>query len=121
MNSQRIAGLEKEMARVVSRLFMEEVKNKKISGVVSVTKVKLSQDSKRAVIYVSILKLGQELNEEKIKEGFGEVRGFIRKRLAEEIRLRYTPEIELKLDDSIEYGARINKLINDLKIEKSES
>jgi len=115
MNKQRIAGVEKEISRVLSRLFFEEIKNPKINGMVSVTKLRVAPDLKTAKVYLSVLDLRPGDNRAEIEQGFKEIRGFLRKRVSEEMSLRYIPEFTLILDDSIEYGVKINKMIKDLK------
>lgn len=114
MKRQRLAGIEKEMARVISQVLMEEVKNPKIKGLVSVTKVNVTEDLKFADVYFSVM--GQEnSNTTEVTEGLNQIKGFLRKRVAEEIEIRYIPEIRVKLDDSIEHAIKISKLLNDLK------
>lgn len=114
MKRQRLAGIEKEMARVISQVLMEEVKNPKIKGLVSVTKVNVTEDLKFADVYFSIM--GQESKDSaEVTEGLNQIKGFLRKRVAEEIEIRYIPEIRVKLDDSIEHAIKISKLLNDLK------
>ena len=53
---------------------------------------------------------------EEVLEALNQIKGFLRKRVAEEIDIRYTPEIRVKLDDSIENAIKITKLLNDLKV-----
>ncbi len=118
MKKYRLESIEKEMARVIGKLLYEEVRNPKIKGIISVMRVNVTPDLKYADVYVSILPLkNEEINKkEEIMEGFDEIRGFIRKKLASEIRLRYIPEVRIKLDDTIEYGIKINKILNELKV-----
>ena len=114
MKRQRLAGIEKEMARVISKVLMEEVKNPKVKGLVSVTNINVTEDLKFADVYFSIM--GQEnVNTDEVVEGLNQIKGFLRKRVAEEIEIRYIPEIRVKLDDSIEHAIKISKLLNDLK------
>lgn len=114
MKRQRLAGIEKEMARVISQVLMEEVKNPKIKGLVSVTKINVTEDLKFADVYFSVM--GQENRDTaEVLEGLNQIKGFLRKRVAEEIEIRYIPEIRVKLDDSIEHAIKISKLLNDLK------
>ena len=49
-------------------------------------------------------------------EALNEIKGFVRKRVAEEVDIRYTPEIRVKLDNSMENAMKITKLLNDLKV-----
>lgn len=120
MKRQRLAGIEKEISRVISSVLLSEIKNPNIRGLVSVTKVRVTEDLKFADTYFSIMppitSEGQRtIEREKILEALEEVRGFLRKRIAEEINLRFVPEVRVKLDDSIEHAIHITKLLNDLK------
>ena len=93
---------------------MEEVKNPKVKGLVSVTNINVTEDLKFADVYFSIM--GQEnVNTDEVVEGLNQIKGFLRKRVAEEIEIRYIPEIRVKLDTSIEHAIKISKLLNDLK------
>lgn len=120
MKRQRLAGIEKEILRVISKVLLEEIKNPKISGIVSVTKVSVTEDLKYADTYFSTLPpINDEqklLNQEEILENLNQVKGFLRKRVAEEVEIRYIPEIRVKIDNSIENAIRITKLLNDLKV-----
>ena len=97
------------MARVISKVLMEEVKNPKVKGLVSVTNINVTEDLKFADVYFSIM--GQEnINTDEVIEGLNQIKGFLRKRVAEEIEIRYIPEIRVKLDTSIEHANLLNDL-----------
>lgn len=116
MKRQRLAGIEKEIARVISQVIFIEVKNPKVKGLVSVTNVRVTEDLKFADVYFSILGDGESsVSKEDVLQGLNEIKGFLRKRVAEEIDIRFIPEIRVKLDDSIEHAIKISKLLNDLK------
>lgn len=119
MKRQRLAGIEKEVARVISQVLYEEIKNPKIKGLVSVTNVRVTEDLKFADVYFSIMSghfSGEkQINKTEVLEGLNQIKGYLRKRVAEEIEIRYIPEIRVKLDDSIEHAIKISKLLNDLK------
>lgn len=114
MKRQRLAGIEKEMARVISKVLMEEVKNPKVKGLVSVTNINVTEDLKFADVYFSVMRQ-ENVNTDEVIEGLNQIKGFLRKRVAEEIEIRYIPEIRVKLDTSIEHAIKISKLLNDLK------
>ena len=77
MKRQRLAGIEKEMARVISKVLMEEVKNPKVKGLVSVTNINVTEDLKFADVYFSIM--GQEnINTYEVIEGLNQIKGFLR-------------------------------------------
>ena len=79
MKRQRLAGIEKEMVRVISKVLMEEVKNPKVKGIVSVTNINVTEDLKFADVYFSIM--GQEnINTDEVIEGLNQIKGFLRKK-----------------------------------------
>lgn len=120
MKKQRLEGIGKEIMRVISKVILEEVKNPKIKGLVSVTEVDVTEDLKFADTYFSILPPlnsdKKQYDHEEILEALNEIKGFLRKRVAEEVDIRYTPEIRVKLDNSMENAMKITKLLNDLKV-----
>ena len=120
MKKQRLEGIGKEIMRVISKVLLEEIKNPKIKGLVSVTEVDVTEDLKFADTYFSILAPlnsdEKQYDHEEILEALNEIKGFLRKRVAEEVDIRYTPEIRVKLDNSIENAMKITKLLNELKV-----
>src|SRR5690606_37367017 len=81
-------------------------------GFVSVTDVEMSRDLRHAKIYVSIF--GDDEAKAQTLEALHHAQGFVRSELGRRIRLRHTPEISFRLDDSIERGHRINRLLREL-------
>lgn len=111
-NNNRQGRIDEEFRKELSQLISFELKEPSVTGMVSVTKVKVTPDLKYAKVYVSIL------NSKNVKEtlaGLKKSSGFLRSELAKRINLRNTPELVFELDESLEYGARIDKIINDLK------
>lgn len=116
MRKQRLGAIEKEITKVISKVIFEEVKNTKIRGMISVTHVRVTPDSKFADISFSALPTpGKETNKEMILEGLNELKGYFRKRISEELSLRYTPEVRVSLDDSIEHAVNISKILDEVK------
>lgn len=117
MKRQRLAAIEKEVSKVVSQALFGEIKNPKIKkAIVSITGVRVTEDLKFADLYFSVMPItGESFNKEEVLEGLNEVKGFLRKRVSEELALRYTPEMRIKLDDTIEHAIKISQLLNDLK------
>lgn len=114
-NEARLNRVNEELKKEISRIFTFELKNSKVSGLVSVTKVKITPDFKYAKVYVSIL---NSKSIGKTMEGLKESSGFIRSQVAKNINLRITPELIFELDDSLEYGAKIDSILNELKKNK---
>ena len=120
-NSNRFNRVEEEMKKEISNIISNKLKNPDITGLISVTKVKVTTDLKYARIYVSIL---NAKNTKGTLRGLKQSAGFVRSDLAKSINLRNTPEIIFELDDSMEYGAKIDSIlkdiIKDIKPEKGE-
>ncbi|MCI8637261.1 MAG: 30S ribosome-binding factor RbfA [Clostridia bacterium] len=115
-NQARLGRIEEEYRKELSQIIGYELKNPNVTGLISVTKVKVTNDLKYAKIFVSIL------NSKNIKEtlaGLKKSSGFIRSELARKVNLRNTPELIFELDDSLEYGARIDSILRDI-MPKSE-
>ena len=110
-NNNRLGRIDEEYRKELSQIIGYELKNPNVTGMISVTKVKVTTDLKYAKIYVSIL------NSKNIKEtmdGLKKSSGFIRSELAKRINLRNTPELIFEIDDSIEYGAKIDSILKEI-------
>jgi ribosome-binding factor A len=116
MNKKRLAGIEKEFSRVISKTLYGEIRNPKIKGLISVTKVRITPDLKFADVYFSIMPVGENpLDVNEVLEGLNEIKGYLRKVVSENIDVRYIPEIRVHLDDSIEHAVKISKLLKDIQ------
>lgn len=107
-NSNRMARVDEELKRELSNIINYEVKNSNVTGMISVTKVKTSPDLKYARVSVSII------NSKNIKQtlaGLKAASGFVRSRIAEKMNLRITPELVFELDESLIYGEKIDKIL----------
>lgn len=110
-NEARLNRVNEELKKEISRIFTFELKNSKVTGLLSVTKVKITPDFKYAKVYVSIL---NSKSIGKTMEGLKESSGFIRSQIAKNINLRVTPELTFEIDDSLEYGAKIDKILKEI-------
>lgn len=110
-NEARLNRVNEELKKEISRIFTFELKNSKVTGLLSVTKVKITPDFKYAKVYVSIL---NSKSIGKTMEGLKESSGFIRSQIAKNINLRVTPELTFEVDDSLEYGAKIDSILKEL-------
>lgn len=117
MNKKRLAGIEKEISKVVSKTLFEDIKNPKLKkALVSITGVKVTEDLKFADLFFSIMPIsGEKFDKNEILEGLNDTKGFLRKKISEELALRYTPEVRVKLDETIEHAIKISKILDDLK------
>ena len=81
-------------------------------GFVTVTDVETSPDLRHAVVYVSVL--GSEAKREKTLAGLGAAHGVLQARIAQELRLKRTPQLAFEYDESVERGVRMSHLIDEL-------
>ncbi len=110
-NNNRMGRIDEEYRKELSQIISYDLKNPNVTGMISVTKVKATTDLKYAKVYVSIF------NSKNIKdtmEGLKKSSGFIRTELAKRINLRNTPELIFEIDDSIEYGAKIDSILKEI-------
>ena len=107
----RTDRISEEVKREVSFIIQNELKDPRIAKMISVTAADVTRDLRYARVYVSVL--GDENEKRDAIEGLRSAAVFIRREIGRRIQLRYTPEIIFELDDSIEHGVYINKLINE--------
>ena len=116
-NNPRLGRIDEEYKKELSQIIGYELKNPNVTGMISVTKVKVTNDLKFAKVYVSIL------NSKNIKDtlaGIKKSSGYIRSELAKRVNLRNTPELIFELDDSIEYGAKIDSILKEIMPKKED-
>lgn len=107
-NSNRMARVDEELKRELSNIINYEVKNSNVTGMISVTKVKTSPDLKYAKVSVSII---NSRNVKQTLAGLKSASGFIRNQIAKKINLRVTPELVFELDESLIYGEKIDRIL----------
>jgi ribosome-binding factor A len=113
--SARVSDLIKEE---VADIIMHKLKDPRL-GFITVTEARVSDDLRHANIYVSIFEDAKK--DETLKILTSSVR-FIRSELGRRVKIKFIPELVFKLDESIEYGARINRIFKELESSKiSES
>ena len=117
-DSNRLNRIDEEIKKEISHIITYDLKDPNITGLISVTKVKVSGDLKYAKVYVSMI---NAKDNKQVLAALKKSAGFVRTEVAKRINLRVTPEIIFIFDDSIEYGARIDtilkKVIKDIKPE----
>lgn len=106
--SQRVGDLLREE---IADIIIYRLKDPRI-GFVTVTGVDVTDDLKIAKVYVSILK---DEEKETTLEILNSAKSFIRSELSKRVRMKFIPSIEFRLDTSIEYGSRIEKLLKEIK------
>ena len=109
--SNRMNRIDEELKREISNIINYELNNPKATGLISVTKVKVTPDLRYARVYVSMI---NEKNKKATLAALKKSAGYIRSEIARKINLRITPELVFELDDSMEYGAKMDAIINEL-------
>lgn len=117
-NSIKNMRLNNEVAKELGKIIREEIKDRRVSLMTSITDVYVAPDLKTCKVYVSVL--GDEKELEETVLGLNAAKGFIRKELAHSLNLRNTPEITFIGDDSIAYGVNMSKMIDDTLKGKDE-
>ena len=110
-DSNRLNRIDEEMKKEISHIITYDLKDPNITGLISVTKVKVSGDLKYAKVYVSML---NAKDNKQVLAALKKSAGFVRTEVAKRINLRTTPEIIFIFDDSIEYGARIDTILKNV-------
>ena len=117
MASNRINRINEEIQKAVADM-LRELKDPRVSGtMISITRVETTPDLRFAKIYVSFL---EESKAKDALKGLQSASGYLRRELGRVLNLRYTPQLQWSLDDSITYGARMLKLINSLDTGSSD-
>jgi ribosome-binding factor A len=117
MANNRVPRTNEDVARALS-VILRNIKDPRINqGMVSVTSASVTPDLKFCKVYVSVLGL---TSEREFMRGIKSASGFIRRELSQSLNLRATPELTFVLDHSIEHGAHISKLLDELDIQPEE-
>ena len=114
-NSIKNTRINGEVQRELSNI-IRNLKDPRVGIMTTVTAVEVAPDLKTCKAYISIL--GDEEAKADTMAGLKSAAGFIRRELARTVNLRNTPEIRFIMDESIEYGMKMSKIIDDLN--KSE-
>lgn len=112
-NTRINAEVQKELCKII-----RELKDPRIGLMTSVTAVEVAPDLKTCKAYISVLGSDEQKND--TMKGLKSAEGFIRRQLAKELNLRNTPEMKFILDNSIEYGVTMSKMIADVTANLSD-
>ena len=118
-NSIKNVRVNAEVQHELSNIIRNEIKDPRISTMTSVVAVDVTPDLKFAKAYISVL--GNREEQENTIKGLKNAEGYIRRQLAASINLRNTPQITFVLDQSIEYGVNMSRLIDEVNGNLSEN
>jgi ribosome-binding factor A len=106
--SQRVSDL---LRKEIADIIIYRLKDPRV-GFITVTGVDVTDDIKMARVYVSIFK---EEERKSTLEILNSAKNFIRSELSKRLRMKFIPSIEFRLDTSIEYGDKIEKLLKEIE------
>ena len=118
MSENRVRRVAEQIKKDIGQIIASQIKDPRVAGITSVTEVQLTRDLRYASVYVSIF--GNDLEKEETLQTLIRAAGYIRGEIGRRIRLRYVPEINFFLDNSIEYGVHIENVIKSLKKEETD-
>lgn len=114
-----------EIRKIISDLLFKGLKDPRLSAMISITAVEVTSDGSYATVYVSVL--GMDPDKEKAAaqqqdtlDALASAKGFIRKEIGRQIKLRHVPDLIFKIDKSLEYGRHIEEIISELDIKHDE-
>lgn len=113
MASKRIDRISEEVMKALAEAIRASKDPRVKNGLVSITRCDVTGDLRYAKVYVSVL--GSEEQVRDVMQGLKSASGYLRREVGQRVQLRYAPELLFTLDDSIENGAHISKVIHDLE------
>lgn len=107
----RVGRVGEQIKKELSQIVQSELKDPRI-GFLTITGVDVTNDLSLAKVYLSVL--GSDEEKEATLKALGAASGYVRSELGKRIRLRKVPELQFKFDTSIDYGSRIESLLQDI-------
>ena len=108
MTSDRVRRVNEAMREVLSGAITTELKDPRV-GFVTVTAVETSPDLRHARVFVSVL--GNPGERRRTLKALDSAHGFLQRRVASELRIKHTPQLQFIYDDTVERGMRITELL----------
>jgi ribosome-binding factor A len=116
--SKRTAQVSDELQRILSEVIQYELKDPRV-GFATVVGVDMSADLQHATVRISVM---DETQRADTIEALERARGFMRRRVAQELRhLRSVPELHIKLDTSLDYSMHIDEVLRQVELERREN
>ncbi len=116
--SKRTEQVGDEIQRILGEVIQTEIKDPRV-GFATVTGVTVTPDLLRANVRISVM--GSDDDRKATMRALEHAKGFLRRRVAEELTLRQVPELRLHLDTSLDHAMRIGELLRDVERERLEN
>ena len=111
MKSVRIERINAELQKAISNIISNDIRDPQIDAIISVSSVETTPDLSYARVFIT--SIGTTSTKEVLNRIKGAA-GFIRGRLSKAVKLRITPRLEFMLDNSLEYGSKIDNILNSI-------
>ncbi|HCH09539.1 MAG TPA: 30S ribosome-binding factor RbfA [Dehalococcoidia bacterium] len=116
--NRRIERINSQLRSEISKMILTDIKDPRISGVVSITRVETTGDMSYARVFVSVY--GSDTDKRNTLKAMSSARGFIQNELLHRLAIRRPPSLSFRLDETIEQGNEILELLDSLDIPPEE-
>ncbi|MBQ1490048.1 MAG: 30S ribosome-binding factor RbfA [Eubacterium sp.] len=118
----RQGRLGEEIRKLISEMLLKDLKDPRLTGMISVSGVDVTRDNSYATCYITVLDITggspeAAEKEQQVLEGFQSAEGMIRREIGRNMKLRRIPELTFKIDHSMDYGRHIDEVIRSLENE----
>ena len=115
----RQGRLGEEIRKIISDMLLRELKDPRLSGMISISDVEVTRDNSYATCYVTVLDLSgdegaRQKREQDVLDGLNSAKEKKKKKIGRLMKLRRIPELQFRLDKSMDYGRRIDEVIRSL-------
>jgi len=116
MAQERSLRVSQSIKKEIASMLQRDIRDERISGLVSITEVEMTHDCRSARVYISVF--GDDEAKKNTLEAMQDKVGMMRGEICRRLRLRFAPEMQIFLDDSLERGAKVSELLG--KIARGE-
>lgn len=121
----RQGRLGEEIRKIISGMLLTELKDPRLSAMISITAVEVTSDGSYATVYLSVLGMdpGAEdsaKQQQDALDALNSAKGFIRREIGHRVKLRHVPDLIFRIDKSMEYGRHISEIIDTLDIKHDD-
>jgi len=115
--SRRVDRVNELLRLEISQLLARQVKDPRLSGVITITEVRAAPDLRTALVLVSVM--GDDETKKTALAGIQSAAKFMRRELRDRVSLRYVPFLSFTLDDSLETSNRLMGMLNQIHLDQS--
>ncbi len=115
--NRRVERVQSLIRHELGELIQQDLNDPRITGLVSITEVEVTPDLRRARIFFSVY--GTEEDGKSAMDAFISAQPYLRRELGKRLDLRYAPQLEFRLDRSMEYAEQMNKLFQNIHVPAS--